>query len=252
MWHGKEPSTAMSAEYGPKFADLRWKWRRFHMREVLPIEMNIWTNVNPPCPRKYGWNYLSGSMCILPLLPVGERHGPYYEESWINKDAVYQDWLGMPLWIWRRFLKFVSVFLLFIISHWKRAWKLEFPSPQNTLCQVWLKLPLWFWKFFLKSCQCIFSVSQFSPFWREHGLCCVGGPFLSPICRNKLHTVKLWIKYTNDIHEKKQRLYLQRNLNFFCIHTIINLYPFKDNMTRNQISQMRIYIFFRSVREYTV
>ena len=102
---------------------------------------------------------------------------------------------------------------------------------------------------FLKSCQCIFSVSQLSPFWREHGMCCVGGPFLSPICRNKLHTVTLWIKYTNDIHEKKQHLYLQRNLNFFCIHTIINLYPYKDNMTRGQISQVStiIYIFsFRS------
>ena len=163
MWHGKEPSTAMSAEYRPKFADRRWKWRRFHTRGKLPIDMNIWKNVNAPCPRQYSWNYLSGSMCILPLLPVGERHWPYFEVSWINKDAaVYQDWLGMPLWIWRRFFKIRQcTFALYylplkkgMVLHLK---KLEFPSPQNTLCQVWLKLPLWFWKSFEKAVN-VFSV----------------------------------------------------------------------------------------------
>ena len=47
---------------------------------------------------------------------------------------------------WRRFLNFVSVFLLFqnFLPLEKSAvlhlYKIEFPSPKDALCQVWLKL----------------------------------------------------------------------------------------------------------------
>jgi hypothetical protein len=69
------------------------------------------------------------------------------------KDNLYQVWLKLACWFWRRFFFFnFSVFLLFRYYlplekgyplHLK---KLEPPSPKDDLCQVWLKLALWFWR----------------------------------------------------------------------------------------------------------
>jgi hypothetical protein len=59
----------------------------------------------------------------------------------------------LACWFWRRrFLKIVSVFLLFFyylpleIGYPLRLNKLEFPPPKDDLCQVWLKLAQWFWR----------------------------------------------------------------------------------------------------------
>ena len=67
------------------------------------------------------------------------------------KDTLYQVWLNLACWFWRRrFLKIFSVFLLFrYYLPLEKGYplllnKLESPSPKNDLCQVWLKLALWF------------------------------------------------------------------------------------------------------------
>jgi hypothetical protein len=68
------------------------------------------------------------------------------------KDNLYQVWLNLASWFWRRFLKMFSVFLLFRYylplekGYPLRLNKLESPPPKNDLCQVWLKLAQWFWR----------------------------------------------------------------------------------------------------------
>ena len=74
-------------------------------------------------------------------------------ESPSSKNALYQDWLKLAQWFWRRrFFNFFNVFLCFRnylplekcgVLHLN---KLESPSPRDTLCQVWLKLAQWFWR----------------------------------------------------------------------------------------------------------
>ena len=74
-------------------------------------------------------------------------------ESPSPKDALWQVWLKMAKWFWRRrFLDFVNVFSLFrnYLSLEKGGAlhlnKLESPSPKDALCQVWLKLAQCFWR----------------------------------------------------------------------------------------------------------
>ena len=79
-------------------------------------------------------------------IPFGKGPGPFKFPS--PKDAVWQVWLKLAKWFWRRrFLNFVNAFSLFhndlpleegLILLLK---KLKFP-----LCQVWLKLVHWFWR----------------------------------------------------------------------------------------------------------
>jgi hypothetical protein len=74
-------------------------------------------------------------------------------ESPLPKDDLYQVWLKLACWFWRRrFLKIFSVFLLFCYYlplekdnplHFNN---LESPPPKDDLCQVWLKLAQWFWR----------------------------------------------------------------------------------------------------------
>ena len=69
------------------------------------------------------------------------------------KDALCQVWLKLAQWfLRRRFFNFVNVFLLFRnylplekggALHLN---KVEYPSPEDALCQVWLKLVQWFWR----------------------------------------------------------------------------------------------------------
>ena len=66
-------------------------------------------------------------------------------ESTSPKDALCQDWLKLAQWFWRRRLfNFVNVFSLFrnYVPLEKdgalHLYKLESPSPRDTLCQVWL------------------------------------------------------------------------------------------------------------------
>jgi hypothetical protein len=68
------------------------------------------------------------------------------------KNNLYQVWLKLACWFWRRwFLKIFNVFLLFrYYLPLERGYpltvnKLESPSPKD-LCQVWLKLVQWFWR----------------------------------------------------------------------------------------------------------
>ena len=68
-------------------------------------------------------------------------------EYTLPKDVLYQVWLKLAQWCWRRrFLNFVNVLSLFRnylplekggALHLN---KLEPSSPKNALCQVWLKL----------------------------------------------------------------------------------------------------------------
>jgi hypothetical protein len=66
------------------------------------------------------------------------------------KGNVCQVWLNLACWFWRRFLKNVSVFLLFCYylplesGNPLHLYKLEFLLPKVDLCQVWLKLAQWF------------------------------------------------------------------------------------------------------------
>jgi hypothetical protein len=69
------------------------------------------------------------------------------------KDNVYQVWLNLACWFWRRrFLKIFSAFSLFrYYLPLERGFpfslnKLDSPSPKDDLCQVWLKLVQWFWR----------------------------------------------------------------------------------------------------------
>ena len=74
-------------------------------------------------------------------------------ESPSPMDALWQVWLELAQWFWRRnFLNFVNVFSLFrkYITLEKGGGlhlnKLKFPLPKDALCQVWLKLAQWFWR----------------------------------------------------------------------------------------------------------
>jgi hypothetical protein len=65
------------------------------------------------------------------------------------KDNLYQVWLNLAFWSWRRsFLIFLSAFLLFRYylplekGDPLHLIKLESPLPKDDLCQVWLKLAL--------------------------------------------------------------------------------------------------------------
>ena len=70
----------------------------------------------------------------------------------LPKYYLCQFWLTLAEWSWRRFLKFVNVFLLcckYLPLKKGRALdlnKLESPSPKDELYQVWLKLDHWFWR----------------------------------------------------------------------------------------------------------
>ena len=74
-------------------------------------------------------------------------------ESHSPKDAFCQVWLTFDQWLMRRrFLKFVTAFLLFcnnlllekgMALHLHQHKSL---SPKDALCQVWLKLAQWFWR----------------------------------------------------------------------------------------------------------
>ena len=71
----------------------------------------------------------------------------------LPKDDLYQVWLKLACWFWRRrFFKNFSVFLLFcyylplgkgVLLHLNNF---ESPPPKDDLCQVWLKLDQWFWR----------------------------------------------------------------------------------------------------------
>jgi hypothetical protein len=87
-------------------------------------------------------------------LPLEEDLALYLNEFEfpLPKDNVYQVWLNLACWFWRRFLKIFSVFLLFCYylplerGNPLHLNKLESPFPKDDLCQVWLKLAQWFWR----------------------------------------------------------------------------------------------------------
>ena len=125
----------------------------------------IWTTLNPLHPRmlcaKFGRNWLRGSgeedflisskyfhhfVIISPWKRAGAHHLNKFESP-SPKDALCQVWLKLAQWFWRRrFFNFVNVFSLFCNylplekGGALHLYKLEFPSPRDTLCKVWLKL----------------------------------------------------------------------------------------------------------------
>ena len=63
------------------------------------------------------------------------------------KDTLFQDWLKLAQWFWRRvFLNFVNVFSLFrnslpsVESVALRLNKLESPLSKDALCKIWLTM----------------------------------------------------------------------------------------------------------------
>jgi hypothetical protein len=91
---------------------------------------------------------------LWPYLPFEEDLALYLNNLAfpLPKDDLYQLWLKLVCWFWRRrFLKIFIVFLLFCDYlplergnplHLKN---LESPPPKDDLCQVWLKLAQWLW-----------------------------------------------------------------------------------------------------------
>jgi hypothetical protein len=77
----------------------------------------------------------------------------YNFEFPLPRDDLYQVWLKLACWFWRRrFLKIFSKFLLFcyylplgnrIVLH---LYNSEFSLPKDDLCQLWLKLAQRFWR----------------------------------------------------------------------------------------------------------
>jgi hypothetical protein len=77
-------------------------------------------------------------------------------ESLLPKDDLYQVWLKLTQWFWRRrsfndptpFLQYCD-YLTFEEDLALYLYKLEFPLPKNNLYHVWLNLACWFWRRFL-------------------------------------------------------------------------------------------------------
>ena len=75
-----------------------------------------------------------------------------------HKVALCKVWLKLAQWFWkRRYLNFINVFMLMLISLLSPLGKGCGPSfeqtcifftqgPKDALCQVWLKLAQWFWR----------------------------------------------------------------------------------------------------------
>jgi hypothetical protein len=77
----------------------------------------------------------------------------YNSEFPLPKDDLYQLWLKLASWFWRRrFLIFFREFLLFCyyLPLGKGVvldlYNFESPLPKDDLCQLWLKLALRFWR----------------------------------------------------------------------------------------------------------
>ena len=118
---------------------------------------------------KRKWNVYLNSKNIFHMSQCysGERCGPWascyiFEEDlalYLNKlefslpkDNLYKVWMNLACSFWRKFLKNVSVFLLFRYylplgkGYPLSLNKLISPLPKDDLCQVWLKLAKGFWR----------------------------------------------------------------------------------------------------------
>jgi hypothetical protein len=110
----------------------QWFWRRRFLNDPTPF-----------------WHFCD-------YLPLEEGLALYLNklEFPLPKDNVYQVWLYLACWFWRRrFLKKkFSVFLLFCYylplerGNPLHLNKLESPSPKDDMRKVWLKLAQWFWR----------------------------------------------------------------------------------------------------------
>jgi hypothetical protein len=138
-------------------------WRR-----VIPF---IWKKLESPLPKddlcqvwlklaQWFWrrrflNDPTPFFHFCDYLPFEEDLALYLNklEFPLPKDNLYQVWLNLACWFWRRrFLKFFSALLLLCYYlplekgdplHLKT---LETPFPKDDLCQVWWKLAQWFWR----------------------------------------------------------------------------------------------------------
>jgi hypothetical protein len=66
----------------------------------------------------------------------------------LPKEKLYQVWLNLTCWFWRRqFLNLLFRYYFPLEKDYSLGLnKLESPSPKDDLCRVWLKLAQWFWR----------------------------------------------------------------------------------------------------------
>ena len=124
----------------------QWFWRRDFLNFVNVFSLHVFCN-------------------NLPLEMGGALHLNKLESPSHN-DALWQVWLKLAKWFWRRrFFNLVNVFSLFRnylplekggALHLNKR---ESPTPKLASCQVWSKLAPWFW------IRIMFNfVNTFSPF----------------------------------------------------------------------------------------
>jgi hypothetical protein len=92
---------------------------------------------------------------VFDFLPFEEDLALYLNKHGLAlpKNNLYQVWLNLACWFWRRrFKKKISAFLLFCYylplgkDDHLHLNKVETPPHKDDLCQVWLKLDKWFWR----------------------------------------------------------------------------------------------------------
>ena len=88
------------------------------------------------------------------------------------KNALWQVWLELAQWFWRRFLYLVNIisFLCFYLPLVKDGSlhlnKLESPLPKDALYQVWLKLVQCFWRR-RRKCEKFTTTTTTGKLWSE-------------------------------------------------------------------------------------
>jgi hypothetical protein len=152
----------------------------------------FWTNFNPfaqeqfvPSLVKIGPMFLEKIfkwprpfLLFCNYLPFEEDLALYLNklEFPSSKDNLYQVWLNLACWFWRRFLKIVSAFSLFCYylplerGYPLSSNKLKSPLPKDDLCQVWLKLAKWFWRRFLNDATRFLHFCDYFPFEKDLAL----------------------------------------------------------------------------------
>ena len=146
----------------------------FHLKKLEPPSpkdalCQDWLKLAHWFWRREFFNYVNVFSLFCNYLPLEKGRTLHLNklESPSPKDALWQVWLKLAQWFWRRrFLNFVNVFSLFwIISPWKRAgpffWKKTW-IPLTTECFVpsWVEIgSVVLEKKIFSFRQCIFTIS---------------------------------------------------------------------------------------------
>ena len=165
----------------------QWFWRRRFLKVVnlfslfpnyLPLEKGVALRLNKiesPSPKDAlcqvwlklaPWFWRRRFLKVVNLSLLFPNYLPFWIglalhlnkfESPLPWDTLYQVWLKLAPWFWRRrSLIVVNLFLLFpnylpfwigLALHLKKP---ESPLPRDSFYQIWLKLVQWFWRRILK------------------------------------------------------------------------------------------------------